>query len=107
MHLEMMSDELHLYLLMAGAQIGYGGALKGSMTEANNFTLRLFELVRGYSSLSRVAGGEHLSPIVNFAPWPISKIYTQENFVNMTKVSTFDPGPVGRFVVECPKVDRI
>lgn len=56
MHFEMLSDELHLYLLLAGAQIGYGGALKGDVTKASNFTLRLIELVRGYSSLAGDAG---------------------------------------------------
>ena len=66
-----MSDEVHLYLLLAGLQIAYGGALSANFGDAGNFTLRLFELVRSYSDLARRAGAEELHPILNYAPWPL------------------------------------
>lgn len=94
MHFEMMSDELHLYLLLAGAQIGYGGALKGDMTKASNFTLRLFEIVRGYSSLARDVGTTGLLPIVNYPPWPLSETYTDDDLNLMSGVSQLERGPV-------------
>jgi hypothetical protein len=71
-HLDTLTDEIHLYLLLAGLKIAYGGALKGDFSQASNFTLRLFELVRAYSKL---AEGVHAKPltraILNVAPWPL------------------------------------
>jgi hypothetical protein len=72
----MMKDELYLYLLLAGAQIGYGGALQGDMTKQDNFTMQLLELVRCYSPLAEDSLRTELSPVVNYAPWPLSAIYT-------------------------------
>lgn len=92
-HFEMMSDELHLYLLLAGGQIGYGGALSGPMTTGSNFTLRLFELVRGYSSLARNAADKQLEPIINSPPWPLSTVYTDDDLDRMTGVAKYAPGP--------------
>lgn len=91
-HYLLMTDELHLYLLLAGAQIGYGGALKGSMMDANNFTLRLFELVRGYSSLAHAAVKSKLLPIINYAPWPLHLDYSQTELNRMTGVAKYLPG---------------
>jgi hypothetical protein len=75
-HFNMMKDELYLYLLLAGAQIGYGGALQGDMTKQDNFTMQLLELVRCYSPLAEDSLRTELSPVVNYAPWPLSAIYT-------------------------------
>jgi hypothetical protein len=72
-HEESIFDELHGYLLMAGLQIAYGGALK--IEQGSNFTLRLFELVRSYSTLADDAGAGPLKPIVNYAPWPLRLTY--------------------------------
>jgi len=71
-HQDTLSDEVHLYLLAAGLRIAYGGALQGNLGVATNFTLRLFELVRGYSPLLKSAlGPDGLAPILNFPPWPV------------------------------------
>ena len=71
-HEKTLAEEVHLYLLLAGLQIAYGGALQGNFSESrNNFTLILFELVKSYSSLAQEAGADGLQPIVNYAPWPL------------------------------------
>lgn len=71
-HFETLTDEIHLYLLLAGMKIAYGGALKGDLTRASNFTLRLFELVRAYSKLAEGIDAAPLQKaIVNVAPWPL------------------------------------
>ncbi len=71
-----LTDEIHLYLLLAGLRIAYGGALKGSFSGNSNFTLRLFDLVRTYSKL---AEGVDVAPlknaVINVAPWPLSLDY--------------------------------
>lgn len=71
-HFNTLTDEIHLYLLLAGLKIAYGGALKGGFTEASNFTLRLFELVRTYWKLAEGVQAQPLNgAIVNVAPWPL------------------------------------
>lgn len=56
---------------MAGLQIAYGGRLDPpALGPTNNFTLRLFDLVRGYSALA-VDAGTKLEPILNIPPWPL------------------------------------
>ena len=77
-HEDGIFDEIHLYFLLAGLQISYGGALQPDITKGTNFTHRLFELVRGYSPLARAAGATGLKPIVNFAPWPLRLSYGDE-----------------------------
>lgn len=77
-HEESLFDELHGYLLLAGLQIGYGGAVSANFQSATNFTLRLFELVRSYSTLAANASTSPLPPIVNFAPWPLRLMYGNE-----------------------------
>jgi SLOG cluster2/TIR domain len=80
-HLATLTDEMHLYLLLSGLRIAYGGALKGDFSSASNFTLRLFELVRGYSQL---AEGVHAKPltnaILNVAPWPLWLDYSDREW---------------------------
>lgn len=67
-----LSDEVHLYLLLAGLKIVYGGALKGGMAAGSNFTLRLFDLVRSYSQLAESINASPLrDAILNVAPWPL------------------------------------
>jgi hypothetical protein len=71
-HFETLSDEIHLYLLLAGLKIAYGGALKGDFERASNFTLRLFELVRTYSKLAEGVNAPPLKDaVLNVAPWPL------------------------------------
>lgn len=70
-HQQTLSDEIHLYLLLAGVRIGYGGSLKGNFEDAENFTLRLFELVRGYAKLAEQVKAGAFHPIVNYIPWPL------------------------------------
>jgi hypothetical protein len=69
-HQQTLSDEIHLYLLAAGLQVAYGGALRGDFSQASNFTLRLFELVRGYAKLAQ-GNGFGVHPIENQPPWPL------------------------------------
>ncbi len=57
--------------MLAGIKIAYGGALSGSFAHGDNFTLRLFELVRTYSGLAEGVNAPQLNKaIVNVAPWP-------------------------------------
>lgn len=71
-HFETLTDEIHLYLLLAGLKVVYGGALKGDFSQASNFTLRLFELVRTYSKLAEgVQAAPLKEAILNVAPWPL------------------------------------
>lgn len=75
LHEQTLADEVCLYFLLAGCQIAYGGALTPQIQVASNFTIRLFELVRGYSDLAKAATGGRLHPIVNYAPWPLRTVY--------------------------------
>ncbi|MEJ2425240.1 MAG: TIR domain-containing protein [Candidatus Thiodiazotropha sp.] len=71
-HFATLTDEIHLYLLLAGLKIAYGGALKGDFSSASNFTLRLFELVRAYFKLAQGVNAPPLSDAIhNLAPWPL------------------------------------
>ncbi len=79
-HQETLSDEVHLYLLLAGFQIGYGGLLSGDFSKGNNFTVRLFELARCYARLVKEAGLAKARPILNFAPWPYRVEYGDGEF---------------------------
>ena len=76
-----LADEIHLYLLMAGLKIAYGGALKGDFSSGSNFTLRLFDLVSSYSKL---AEGVRAKPLVNavfnIAPWPLYLTYADDEW---------------------------
>jgi len=75
-HFTTLSDEIHLYLLLSGLRIAYGGALAGNFAQGANFTLRLFELVRGYSKLAEGVGAPPLGgAILNVAPWPLRLNY--------------------------------
>ena len=56
-HQQTLSDEVHLYLLLAGFQIGYGGLLSGDFSKGSNFTVRLFELARSYARLVKRGQG--------------------------------------------------
>lgn len=109
LHFQIMSDELHLYLLLAGAQIGYGGALNGDMTKDQNFTLQLVELVRGFSPLAKDALSTDIFPIQNYAPWPLSQAYTKKDtdvLNNAAKVSLGErPNAVEEFDVVFPERD--
>lgn len=74
-------DEIHLYLLLAGLKIAYGGALKGDFSKGENFTLRLFDLVRSYSKLAEGMGSLPLSEAIhNIAPWPLSLSYGESEW---------------------------
>lgn len=76
-----LSDEIHLYLLLAGLKIAYGGALKGSFSGNSNFTLRLFELVRAYSKLADGVNARPLQKaILNVAPWPLRLDYGDDEW---------------------------
>jgi hypothetical protein len=79
-HQQTLSDEVHLYLLLAGFQIGYGGLLSGDISKGTNFTLRLFELARSYAKLSKEAGLAKARPILNYAPWPYRLEYSKREF---------------------------
>ena len=71
-HFDTLSDEIHLYLLVAGLKIAYGGSLKIDRSKATNFTLRLFDLVRDYSKLAEGVNAKPLkNAILNVAPWPL------------------------------------
>ncbi|MEM6368477.1 MAG: TIR domain-containing protein [Myxococcota bacterium] len=72
----LLTDEVHLYLLMAGLRIVYGGKLDpDKLDDPDNFTLRLFTLAQLFR---RPIDEGRLEPIVNAAPWPLWKLYSKE-----------------------------
>lgn len=94
-HFATLSDEIHLYLLLAGFKITYGGALSGSFDQGNNFTLRLFELVRGYSGLAEGVNAPSLKKaILNVAPWPLWLNYGEKEWALFDgDWAEYRPGP--------------
>jgi hypothetical protein len=91
-HEQTLADEICLYLLLADCQIAYGGSLNPQIQAASNFTLRLFELVRAYSSLAQAASGKGLHPIVNYAPWPLRLSYNDQILNLFGNVATLKDG---------------
>jgi hypothetical protein len=79
--------------LLAGLRIGYGGALKGGFGDASNFTLRLFELVRGYAKIRVEATGEPVHPIVNYPPWPLWLDYGDAEWNLFGEEAQYEEGP--------------
>lgn len=94
-HFDTLSDELHLYLILAGLKIGYGGALKGDFPPTSNFTLRLFELVRAYSKLAEGVNSEPLKgAILNIAPWPLRLSYGDAEWKLFAgNIASYEEGP--------------
>ncbi|RKT46639.1 TIR domain-containing protein [Thiocapsa rosea] len=94
-HFDTLSDEIHLYLLLAGLKIAYGGALQADFTKGSNFTLRLFELVRAYSGLAEGVGSKPLKEaILNVAPWPLYLGYGEGEWKLFSgKVAKYQPAP--------------
>lgn len=94
-HFATLSDEIHLYLLLAGLKIAYGGALKGDFSQASNFTLRLFELVRAYSKLAEGVQAKPLEgAILNVAPWPLWLGYSDSEWTLFSgNIATYEPVP--------------
>lgn len=91
-HEQTLTDEIHLSLLMAGFQIAYGGRLDPpQLGPTNNFTLRLFDLVRGYSQLASNSGTT-LEPILNIPPWPLLLSYTTQTYKLFGKVAKLQKG---------------
>jgi hypothetical protein len=91
-HEQTLADEICLYLLLSGCRIAYGGALSPQIHTASNFTLRLFEIVRAYSSLAQAAVGKGLHPIVNYAPWPLRLSYNDQILSLFGSVATLVEG---------------
>lgn len=94
-HFDTLTDEIHLYLLLAGLKIAYGGALRADFTRGSNFTLRLFELVRAYSRLAEGIKSKPLEDaILNFAPWPLYLGYGDgERDLFSNKIAKYQPAP--------------
>lgn len=94
-HIASLCDEIHLYLLLAGLKIAYGGALMGDFSKGSNFTLRLFELVRGYSKLADGVNAPPLKDaILNVAPWPLRLNYGDSEFALFGRqVASYQEGP--------------
>ena len=66
--------------------------LSGDFSNASNFTLRLFELVRGYSRLTDL----EIEPIDNHPPWPLHLSYGDAEwdlFVDRVAKCTEGPRP--------------
>lgn len=79
LHLRTLTDEVYLYMMLAGFRIVYGGFLDpDNLTDPDNFTVRLFDLARGYGTLAVEAGSESIEPILNVAPWPLWKRYNDD-----------------------------
>ncbi|MES9928752.1 MAG: TIR domain-containing protein, partial [Candidatus Thiodiazotropha sp. 6PDIVS] len=93
-HFATLTDEIHLYLLLAGLKIAYGGGLKGNIASSSNFTLRLFELVRTYSKLAQGVNAPPLTDAIhNLAPWPLLLIYGDDEWKLFSgHVATYEAG---------------
>jgi hypothetical protein len=93
-HFATLTDEVHLYLLLAGLKVAYGGALKGDFSNASNFTLRLFELVRAYSKLAQGVNAPPLNDAIhNLAPWPLWLGYGDDEWRLFSgHVATYEAG---------------
>ncbi len=91
-HEQTLADEICLYLLLSGCRIAYGGGLSPERHNASNFTLRLFEIVRAYSSLSHAVTGKGLLPIANYAPWPLRLTYDDRVLSLFGSVATLSEG---------------
>lgn len=95
-----LCDEIHLYLLMAGYRIGYGGLLRGAFKEADGFTRRLRDLAAGHFHRllelleEETEFGPERKPIQNYAPWPGCEGYTEDD------LSIFDGREMN--LIECP-----
>jgi hypothetical protein len=94
-HFDTLTDEIHLYLLLAGLKIAYGGALKGDFSATSNFTLRLFELVRTYSKLAQEVNAPALEgAILNVAPWPLRLGYGDPEWKLFAgNIARYEEGP--------------
>jgi hypothetical protein len=94
-HFDTLTDEIHLYLLLAGLKIAYGGALKGGFSGTSNFTLRLFELVRTYSKLAEGVNAQPLKKaILNVAPSPLWLAYGDSEWKLFSgDIADYDQGP--------------
>ncbi len=94
-HFDTLTDEIHLYLLLAGLKIAYGGALQGSLSGTSNFTLRLFELVRTYSKLAEGVNAKPLKKaILNVAPWPLWLDYGDSEWKLFSgDIADYEQGP--------------
>lgn len=74
-HQRQLTDEVHLYLLLAGLRVVYGGRLDpDNLDDPDNFTRRLFNLVSDYWDVARNADTA-IAPIHNVCPWPLWKSY--------------------------------
>ena len=105
LHEQTLTDEIHLSLLMAGLQIAYGGRLDPPATgPTNNFTLRLFDLVRGYSQLASNAGAT-LAPILNIPSWPLWLSYNDPILNLFGKVAKLTRG-ARPLLAEIPETDE-
>lgn len=107
LHLRTLSDDLNLYLLLAGFRIAYGGVIGHAALEPgeDNYTERLLELARSYSPLARQLGrnfeqvGEEGGQpiIVNYVGWPIHHRYGSDEYkrygrmADMIRVPMPDP----------------
>jgi hypothetical protein len=91
-HQRTLADEIHLYLLAAGVRIAYGGALHGDFSVASNFTVRLFELVRGYARLAP-GNGFRVHLIENQPPWPLYLEYGDAEWNLFGNEATCKKGP--------------
>jgi len=94
-HFDTLTDEIHLYLLLAGLKIAYGGALRGSLSGTSNFTLRLLELVRTYGKLAEGVSAPPLAgAILNVAPWPLRLGYGDSEWKLFSgNVARYEPAP--------------
>lgn len=92
-HVRTLTDEIHLYLLLAGVRVAYGGMLQGGVQDPDNFTLRLFELVRGYAQLGARLGEGGVRKILNIPPWPLHKAYGDAELDLFETMADLDKGP--------------
>jgi hypothetical protein len=76
-HLALLAADINLYLFLAGFTVAFGGKLgpDGLGNEEVNFTERLFSVARSYSPYARQLGRPTTPVIVNYAAWPIHRMY--------------------------------
>ncbi len=92
-HLDALTDELHLVVLLAGLRIVYGGLVNYTSGGPSNYVLRLFDVVRRYGDLAQDLGRPWRAPVVNFPPWPLHLSYGDQELDLFGKLAELELAP--------------
>ncbi len=92
-HVDTITDEIHLGVLVAGMRIFYGGLVNYTSSGPSNFVLRLFDVVRRYGELAQQVGRSWEAPVVNQPPWPLHLSYSDPELNLFGRLATLERAP--------------